>query len=185
MYPSPVHDLTCHFHVFCVLKRHRSRTQIKCKFIRTCIVQSYRTDLGQDSRLGSGLPTIGSSDSRWDFRRPQSLRRLSDWASGLPAWVVTSDCREFRLTSGLLTPTVTEKIFYVLECLSFDFIFMLEHYIFLRPTKFASLFIVRQILNSKTKIKPLESAYWVIATTYLIKITLVPNLDVINTPKPT
>ena len=24
-----------------------------------------------------------------------------------------------------------------------------------------------------------------IATTYLIKITLVPNLDVINTPKPT
>ena len=111
-------------------------------------------------RLGSGLSTVGSSDSHWDFRRPQSLHRLSDWASGLPASVVTSDCREFRLMSGLPTPRVTENILRahgVLECLSFDFIFMLEHSIFLRPTKFASLFIVRRILNSKTKIKPLES----------------------------
>ena len=45
----------------------------------------------------------------------------------------------------------------MLECLFFDFIFMLEHSIFLRPTKFAFLFIVQRILNSK--IKPLESAY--------------------------
>ena len=62
--------------------------------------------------------------------------------------------------SGLPTPTVTKNILRargVLECLSFNFIFMLEHSIFLRPTKFASLFIVQRILNSKTKIKPLES----------------------------
>ena len=74
---------------------------------------------------------------------------------------MTSDGREFRLMSGLLTPTVSENILRargVLECLSIDFIFMLEHSIFLRPTKFASLFIVWRILNSKTKIKPLESA---------------------------
>ena len=127
-----------------------------------CIVQSYHTDLGQESRLGSGLSTVGSSDSRRDFQRPQSLHRLSDWASGLPASVVTSDCREFRLMSGLPTPRVTENILRahgVLECLSFDFIFMLEHYIFLRPTKFASLFIVRRILNSKTKYRTLGERF--------------------------
>ena len=73
---------------------------------------------------------------------------------------MTSDGQEFRLTSGHPTQRVTETILgvhEVLECLSFDFIFMLKHSIFLRPTKFASLFIVRQILNTETKIKPLES----------------------------
>ena len=39
----------------------------------------------RDSRLGSGLPTIGSFNSHQNFRRPQSPRRLSDWESELPA----------------------------------------------------------------------------------------------------
>ena len=63
----------------------------------------------RDSRLGSGLPTVGSSDSHRDFRCPQSPRRLSDWESELSARVVTSDCREFWLTSGLPIPTVIEN----------------------------------------------------------------------------
>ena len=113
------------------------------------------TDSMPAEPLMPGLPAwVGTSDVH-------SHRAGCDWESALPARVMTSDCREFRLTSGLLTPTVTEKILRargVLECLSFDFIFMLEHSIFLRPTKFASLFIVWWILNSKTKIKPLESA---------------------------
>jgi len=39
----------------------------------------------------------------------------------------------------------------VLECLSCALVIMLEHSILLRPTKFASLFIVRHILNSRSK----------------------------------
>ena len=109
--------------------------------------------LGRDFRL-SGVPThVGTSDVH-------SHRTGSDWESALPTRVMTSDCREFRLTSRLSTPTITENNLRargVLEFLSFDFILMLEHSIFLRPTKFASLFIVRRILNSKIKLKPLES----------------------------
>ena len=132
-----------------------------------------RTSDCRDFRRSSGLPT--GTDSR----------SVEPSMSGLPAWVGTSDCWEFRLTSGLPTSTVIAQSKLlgvrtsgmsrdfrhrqsqknnlrargVLECLSFDLIIMLEHSIFLRPTKFASLFIVRWILNSKTKIKPLESAY--------------------------
>ena len=68
---------------------------------------------------------------------------------GVPVYVGTSDTDSHR--KNIL------RIRGVLECLSFDFIFMLEHSIFLRPTKFASLFIVRWILNSKQNIKSLES----------------------------
>ena len=81
-----------------------------------------------------GVRTSGMSR---DFRRSEVL-----------AYVVTSDTDSQK--NNLRARGV-------LECLSFDFIFMIEHSIFLRPTKFASLFIVRRILNSKTKIKPLES----------------------------
>jgi len=60
--------------------------------------------------------------------------------------VITSDtCHQFQRTSGLLTRQVSKTILRsreVLECLSFDLVLILEHSIFLRPTKFASLFIV-------------------------------------------
>jgi hypothetical protein len=131
-----------------------------------------RASQRRNSWRKSGLPThavyrlarcpgVGTPNLGRDFWLPQSPHRLSDWASWLLAWVVTSDGREFRLTSGHPTPKVTKTILRareVLECLSFDIIIMLEHSIFLRPTKFASLFIVRWILNSKQNIKPLESA---------------------------
>jgi hypothetical protein len=130
--------------------------------------------------------SVRTSDKRRDFRRSSGLSTGTDSRSvepsmpGLPAWVRTSDCREFWLTSGLPTSTVTaqavtgslsfrqeswlptvgsfglrrdfrhrqsQKIILcareVLECLSFDFIIMLEHSIFLRPPKLASLLIVR------------------------------------------
>ena len=134
----------------------------------------------------SELPTnVGTSDCR-NFRRTSGLptctvsRSVEPSMPGLPAWVGTSDCREFRHTSGLPTSTVTaqavtgsqhfrqeswlptvgssglrrdfrhrqsQKIILcareVLECLSFDLINMLEHSIFLRPPKLASLLIVR------------------------------------------
>jgi hypothetical protein len=47
--------------------------------------------------------------------------------------------RDSRLTSGLPTPTNPKTILRareVLECLYFDLVFILEHSIFLRPTKF-------------------------------------------------
>ena len=80
----------------------------------------------RDSWLKSGLPTVGSSDLRRDFRH-RKLQKIILCA------------RE------------------VLECPNFYLINMLEHSIFLRPNNFASLFIVRRILNSKSKLKPLES----------------------------
>ena len=173
MYPSLVHDLTCHFHVFCVLKRHKAVHRLT--WVRT-------PDLGRDFRLSKVSTHVGTSDghthlqAKWLGVRTSGMSR--DFRlSGVPSYIGTFDTNSHW--KNILRARG------VLECLSFDFIFMLEHYIFLRPAKFASLFIVRRILNSKTKITPLESAYWVIAATYLIKITLVPNLDVINTPKPT
>jgi hypothetical protein len=58
--------------------------------------------LGRDFRL-LGVPThVGTSDIH-------SHRAGCDWESALPARVMTSDCREFQLTSGLPTPTVTEN----------------------------------------------------------------------------
>ena len=80
----------------------------------------------RDSWLRSGLPTVGSSDLRRDFRH-RKLQKIILCA------------RE------------------VLECPNFYLINMLEHSIFLRPNNFASLFLVRRILNSKSKLKPLES----------------------------
>ena len=63
---------------------------------------------------------VGTSDERRDFRRSelptnvgtsdehrQQVREPS--MPGLPAWVGTFDCREFRLTSGLPTSTVTAQ----------------------------------------------------------------------------
>ena len=58
--------------------------------------------LGRDFRL-SGVPThVGTSDVH-------SHSTGSDWESALSARVMTSDCQEFRLTSGLPTPTDIEN----------------------------------------------------------------------------
>jgi hypothetical protein len=68
----------------------------------------------------------------------------------------TQSRREFRLTSGLPTSPVTKIILHaheMIECLSYDLVLTLEHSIFLRPTKFVSLFIVRHSLNSRSNIK--------------------------------
>jgi len=131
-------------------------------------------------RRTSGLPTqarvevarglrVGTSDERHHFRH----------ASSVPTRVETSDasasrgskrarCRDFRRTSSLPTYVISSDVRWdfrhpksnktilrareVLECLSFDLVLILEHSIFLRPTKFAFLFIVRHILNSRSKI---------------------------------
>jgi hypothetical protein len=80
--------------------------------------------------------------------------RASNWTSTVLARVNTFDHREFWHTSALLTLKVTKTILRareVLECLSNDLVLLLEHSIFLRPTKFASLFIVRHSLNSRSK----------------------------------
>ena len=58
--------------------------------------------LGRDFRLSGVLTHVRNFDIH-------SHRAGYDWESALPARVMTSDCREFRLTSGLPTPTVTEK----------------------------------------------------------------------------
>ena len=45
--PETRETLVNFFHeslIILLLKMHKYSTQIKCKFIRTCIVQSYRTD---------------------------------------------------------------------------------------------------------------------------------------------
>ena len=112
-------------------------------------------DKGREFRL-SRVPTyVGTFDGR---RRPAS-RTIGVGTPGLG--------QDFRLSRVLTHVGISDTDSHrknnlrargVLECLSIDFIFMLEHSIFLRPTKFASLFILRRILNSKAKIKPLESA---------------------------
>jgi hypothetical protein len=108
----------------------------------------------RDSWLGSGLLTVGTPDSRRDFRRPQSLHRLSDWTSGLPMQVSTSDRQDSRHMSRLSTPKVNKTILHaheVLECLSFEFIFVLEHSIFLRPTKFCIPLYSASYLNPRSE----------------------------------
>jgi hypothetical protein len=91
------------------------------------------------SRLAKG-PGVRTLDLSRDFRRPQSPHRLSDWASGLLT-VGSSDLRQdFRHQKS---PKNILRAREVLECFSFDFIFIFEHSIFLRPPKLASLFIVR------------------------------------------
>ena len=85
----------------------------------TCTVEqtASTTDAGTP---GLGQVIVGTPDKRWDFRRSglptivgtsdghrQQVREPS--MPGLPAWVGTSDCREFRLTSGLPTSTVTAQ----------------------------------------------------------------------------
>jgi hypothetical protein len=55
-----------------------------------------------------------------------------------------------QLTSGLPTPIDPKTILRacgVLECLSYDLVLILVHSIFLRPTRFASPFIVRHSYN--------------------------------------
>jgi hypothetical protein len=74
--------------------------------------------------------------------------RAQSSASGLPTHDGTPDDQghratrwDSRLTSGLPTPTVPKTILCVrevLECLSCDLVLILEHSIFLRPTRFAS-----------------------------------------------
>ena len=120
-------------------------------------LQASRGSRHRDSRIELGVSIVGSSDSRRDYQRPQSLHRLSDWVSGLPT-VGTSDLRrDFRHQKSSKNILRARE---VLEGLSFDFIFILEHSIFLRPSKLASLFIVRRNLNSKQRIK-LWRALWV------------------------
>ena len=125
----------------------------------------------RDSRLGSGLSTSTNSQTvrTTDVGTPGLGRNFG--LSEVPTHVGTSDVHSHHASYDweLALPTVGSsglrrdfrhhlsqknnlRARGVLECLSFDFIFMLEYSIFLRPTKFASLFIVRQILNSKTKL---------------------------------
>ena len=59
---------------------------------------------------------VGTSDDCQDLRHV----RARDLASGVPTYVGISDdycpcarCRDFRLASGLPTPKVTKKIFYM------------------------------------------------------------------------
>ena len=58
--------------------------------------------LGRDFRLSGLLTHIGTSDVH-------SHRVGCNWESALPARVMTSDCREFWLTSRLPTPIVIEN----------------------------------------------------------------------------
>ena len=88
----------------------------------------------RDFWLLSGHPMASRawrlSLERWDFRRE----------SGLPTVGTPGKHQKFRWPkSQKLYLSVRE----VLKCLSIVFILMLEHYIFLRPHKLASLFIVR------------------------------------------
>jgi hypothetical protein len=81
--------------------------------------------------------------------------------SGLPTHIGTPNDQGHRatrwdsqLTSGLSTPIDPKTILRargVLECLSYDLVLILELSIFLRLTRFASLFTVRHILNSRSK----------------------------------
>jgi hypothetical protein len=120
-------------------------------------------------RRTSELPTVRTFDERQNCRQMLELptstvtARASDWTSAVLAWVSTSDRREFWHTSALQTPKATKTILRareVLECLSYDLALILEHSIFLRPTKFASLFIVRHSLDSRSNIKEFK-CLWV------------------------
>jgi hypothetical protein len=74
--------------------------------------------------------------------------------SGLPARVSTSDRRDSRHTLRLPTPKVNKTILRareVLECLSFDLVFILEHSIFLRLTKFCIPLYSTAYLTPKAK----------------------------------
>jgi hypothetical protein len=120
----------------------------------TAVSRASRWAWHRDSLRGWGLLAVRTPDSRRDFRRPQSPHRLSDWTSALPSQVSTSDRRDSRHTSGLPTPKVTKTILHareVLECLSFDFIFVLEHSIFLRPTKFCIPLYSAAYLNPRSE----------------------------------
>ena len=72
----------------------------------------------RNSRQTSGLPTVGTPDVRRDFRRAQLIKQPALLRPGLPAWdrsvselpanVGTSDGRNSRRSSGLLTCTVKQ-----------------------------------------------------------------------------
>ena len=117
---------------------------------------------------GSGQVSVGTPGERRDFRwtelpanvgtsdvhRQRAVRSTGAGTpgkgrdfrlSGVPTYVGTSDTTSHR--KNILCARE------VLECPNFYLIIVLEHSIFLRPTKLASLFIVRRILNSKTKFK--------------------------------
>jgi len=104
----------------------------------------------RDFRRTSSVPTrVGTSDasaSRGSKRaRCRDFRRMSS----VPTCVISSDARrDFRHHKSYKTILRAGE---VLECLSFDLVLILEHSIFLRPTKFASLFIVRHILKLNIK----------------------------------
>ena len=82
--------------------------------------KSARASQCRNSRQTSGHPTVGSSDERRDFRRPQKNRQSAPLMPGLPAWVRsvselpanvgTSDGRNSRRTSGLPTSTDSEPV---------------------------------------------------------------------------
>ena len=109
---------------------------------------------------GLGQVSVETPSERRDFRRArtassQKHRCRDSWLkSGLPT-VGTSDLRRDFQHRKLQKIILCARE--VLECPNFYLINMLEHSIFLRPNNFASLFIVRRILNSKSKLKPLES----------------------------
>ena len=74
----------------------------------------------RNSRQTSGLPTVGTSDVRRDFRRAQLNKQSAPLMPGLLAWVKsvselptnvgTSDGRDFRRSSGLLTGTDSRSV---------------------------------------------------------------------------
>jgi hypothetical protein len=161
--------------------------------------------------LVSRLPTnVGTAEG---CARAEPSVGSSDYVGTTNDQGLCTTRREFRLTSGLPTLTVSKSVLCarrVLECLSYDLVLILEHSIFLRPTKFCIPLYSTTYLNPKTKELTLklrfefdaffnfknlgipfhlyqlfESFMVLITTTYLIKIALVPNLDVINTSKPT
>jgi hypothetical protein len=85
-------------------------------------------------------PGVRSSNLRRDCWRPRPPRKP----------VGSSDLRwDFRHHQSQTILHAYE----VLECLSYDLVLIFKHSIFLRPTKFASLFIVRHSLNSRSNIK--------------------------------
>jgi hypothetical protein len=67
----------------------------------------------------------------------QNFQQLPELPADL--WAETSNSQNFQLAKFDKEQLSVRE---VILCLSFDFIFMLEHSIFLRPLKLASLFIV-------------------------------------------
>ena len=100
-------------------------------------------------RHASSVPTcVGTFDTSANRGSKRARCRNFQRTSSLPTYVISSDIRwDFRHPKSYKTILRASE---VLQCLSFDLVLILEHSIFLRPS--ASLFIVRHILNSRSKV---------------------------------